>query len=180
MGGLVGGNVCAVSASQSGRAGILPLLQETSLAAAQEIIREVDQTNAFVVAKDEPDFSTWAFLGEFEREQDFHLFGLIARSEMVGFISVLPHAGQDALDIGPMYVRPRFRGRGWGRAQIAGVVEWAGARGTRRLYLRTWGQNARVRHIVEKLGFRLDREIPNARIDGDSTVYYVLDMGALP
>ncbi|MBN1580685.1 MAG: hypothetical protein JXA89_08265 [Anaerolineae bacterium] len=36
------------------------------------------------------------------------------------------------------------------------------------------GENIRVRRIVDRLGFRLVKEIPNARINGDSTVYYAL------
>ena len=45
-------------------------LQETSLALIAQVIQEVDQTKAFVVSRDELDFSAWAFLQEFEYALD--------------------------------------------------------------------------------------------------------------
>ena len=154
-------------------------LQETSLTAIANVIQEVDQTRAFVVSRDEPDFSAWTFFHEFEQKPGFHLFALMYRSQVAGFISILPNEDRDTLDIGPMYVRPQFRGLGLGHTQVKAVVEWAESRQIKHLTIRTWGENIRVKRIVKKLGFRLDKEIPNARIDGDSTVYYVLDIDDL-
>ena len=88
----------------------------------------------------------------------------------------VPGADQDTVDIGPTFVTTKLRGRGLGKRMVSDVVEWASERGIRRLVVATWGENARARHVFEAAGFRFTHEEPNARVNGDSTVYFELDL----
>ena len=152
------------------------MIVETTLESILDIVREVDERGAFLVSKDEPDFSTVEFLRAFQKKPGFRLFAWTEQAQKAGFISILPHSDPHTFYIGPMYIRPSFQGQRLGYAQMAAAVEWARQQGAKRLLVRTWGKNVRARRIIERLGFRLDREIPDARINGDSTVYYVLDI----
>ncbi|MBN1934699.1 MAG: GNAT family N-acetyltransferase [Anaerolineae bacterium] len=152
------------------------MLAEVTIDAILDVVREVDETGAFLHSRDEPDFSTVAFLRGFEGAPGFHLFAWMRQDQAAGFISLLPDRDDDTLSIGPMYIRPTFQGQSLGRAQFAAVVEWAGARGIKHLYVRTWGGNVRARRIFQRAGFRLVEEILDARVNGDSTVYYLLDI----
>ncbi len=141
-----------------------------------DVLREVDQTGAFVHSRDEPDFSVVEFLRSFEGSPGFALFAWQAQGRVAGFVSLLPDEDADTLSVGPMYVRPAFQGQGIGGAQFAAVVAWAQERGARRLWVRTWGGNVRARRVFERAGFNLDHEIPDHRVNGDSTVYYLMDI----
>lgn len=152
------------------------MLVQTAIDDINDVLREVDETGAFLHSRDEPDFSTAAFLREFEGAPGFALFAWLEQGQVAGFISLLPDEECDTLSVGPMYVSPVFQGRGIGGAQFRAVVAWARERGIRRLWVRTWGGNVRARRVFERAGFSLDHEIPNHRVNGDSTVYYLLDI----
>jgi RimJ/RimL family protein N-acetyltransferase len=153
--------------------------EETPLEQIAEIVREVDRSRAFLHSKSEPGFSCYTFLDEFACDPDFHAFALRCENEIAGFVTLLPGASKDTQDIGPMYIRPAYQGQGLGGKQIQAAVRWAKARGIRHMHARTWGGNIRARRIFEKAGFVLEREVPNARVNGDSTVFYLLDAPAL-
>lgn len=140
-----------------------------------DVLREVDETGAFVHSRDEPDFSVVEFLRSFDGAPGFALFAWLEQGQVAGFISLLPEDDQ-SLSVGPMYVRPAFQGQGIGGAQFQAAVDWAQERGARRLWVRTWGGNVRARRVFERAGFSLDREIPDHRVNGDSTVYYLMDI----
>jgi GNAT superfamily N-acetyltransferase len=151
-------------------------LQETTLAQIAEVVREVDSRGAFLHSRDEPDFSCYLFLHGFVGEAGFHLFALRDGDATAGFVSLLPGDDKGTLDIGPTYIRPAYQNHGLGSRQVQAVVRWARSRGIRHMGVRTWGENTRARQIFEKAGFVLEREVPNARVNGDSTVYYRLDL----
>jgi RimJ/RimL family protein N-acetyltransferase len=151
-------------------------LHETTLNQIAEAVREVDTSSAFLHSRDEPDFSCYSFLSGFEGDPGFHLFAVRDEDTTAGFISLLPGAGRERLDIGPTYIRPAYQNRGLGSQQIQAVVQWAKERGVRHMGARTWGENIRARQVFEKAGFVLEREALNARVNGDSTVYYRLDL----
>jgi len=151
-------------------------LQETTLAQIAQVVREVDISGAFLHARDEPDFSCYLFLKGFEDDPGFHLFALRDKDTFAGFVSLLPGADRETLDIGPTYIRPAYQNQGLGSRQMQAVVRWAKARGIRHMGARTWGGNIRARQVFEKAGFVLEREAPDARVNGDSTVYYRLDL----
>jgi hypothetical protein len=54
--------------------------------------------------------------------------------------------------------------------------QWAQDREARKLHTATWGQNLRARQLFEGLGFECINEIPDARVNGDSTVEYLLHL----
>ncbi len=151
-------------------------LQKATLAQIAEVVREVDTSGAFLHSRDEPDFSCYSFLSGFEGDPGFHLFAIRDGDTTAGFVSLLPGADGETLDIGPTYIRPAYRNRGLGSRQIQAVVQWARARGIRHMGVRTWGENTRARQVFGKAGFVLEREVSNARVNGDSTVYYRLDL----
>lgn len=152
-------------------------LERTTLTQIADVVREVDTSGAFLHSRDEPDFSCYSFLRGFEGEPGFQLFAMSDGETIAGFISLLPGRDREILDIGPTYIRPAYQNQGLGSRQIQAVVQWARTRGIRHMGVRTWGENKRARQVFEKAGFVLEREVPNARVNGDSTVYYRLDLG---
>lgn len=150
---------------------------ERQLAEVADVVREADRAGAFLPPKDEPGFSAYAYLAQEQGEAGFHLFALTdSASRTVGFVTIRPTKRQATSYIGPAYVRDQYRGMGLGKLLFDRLIEWCKAHGVRSLYTNTWGANAATRRIFEGLGFCLVRESPDTRVNGDSTVYYLLDI----
>jgi carbonic anhydrase len=81
--------------------------------------------------------------------------------EPVGCVAVRRFDAADA-ELKRMWVQPRARGRGLGRALAAAAVDHARTRGYRRLLLDTIAEMTVAHHIYTRLGFReIDAYRPN-------------------
>jgi ribosomal protein S18 acetylase RimI-like enzyme len=141
-----------------------------------ELVDETISTGAFIERRDDADEPFLRAIPEiFGDEPDFRCFATFDNGDQpVGYVTIFPNAESDALDIGPLYVRKQCRGRGLGRRLMESALEYAREKGVQKVYTATWGENLRVRRLFESLGFEYIRTIPDARINGDSTVEYVL------
>ncbi len=154
-------------------------LRPVEAANIEDILREADETKAILPTRDDPGLSMLEFCtaGEDEDHPGFRLFTLEdPDGGSTGFIVVWDTPRKGMLYIGPMYIRVDSRGRGLGRLQVERIIEWCRENGYTGIFTNTWGSNAASRKVFEKLGFHLIREIPDARVDGDSTVSYILDV----
>lgn len=88
----------------------------------------------------------------------------------VGWASFGPYRGEpDGAEDGELYalyLRPRWVGRGVGRALVAAVAESAAARGRRRLLLWVLEDNARARRFYAAAGFAPDGAETAEEYDG--------------
>jgi len=137
---------------------------------------EADKEKSFIPTVDDPNFEVDHFLDQMEKTPGYVLF--VTQNEFgdnLGFISVFPHHRDEGVySIGPMYVKKEFRGKSIGKYQVEKVIEWASNERIKKLHTKTWGNNIGSRKIFEDLGFKLTKEKPNDRINGDSTVTYEL------
>lgn len=148
----------------------------TTLSEIAPLIEEIETTHAFVIRRgDVPPFFL-SMLAEVEEQPNVGCFALRERSRdaIAGIVTTLPHKEAGAVDIGPLYVRPAYRGQGLGKRLIKELIQWAKTQGLQALYVQTWGRNARARHTFESVGFTFVKETANARVNGDSTVTYRL------
>jgi ribosomal protein S18 acetylase RimI-like enzyme len=88
----------------------------------------------------------------------------------------LPGQSDGILVIGPTFITKRCRGRGLGKYMLQRLVDRARGWHVSRLVFETWGKNVAARRLVESLGFRFVAEELNTRVNGDSTVTYVLEL----
>jgi len=154
-------------------------LTETSYQAIVDLIQEVLDTDAFVerTTDDEPFVVQAADM--FAGNPGFRIFALSDdEAQPVGFVMTVPSENSETLEIGPTYVTRGLRGRGLGKELVARVIRWARERGLQRLVVATWGENARARHVFEAVGFIFAGEELGARVNGDSTVHFTLDLSA--
>lgn len=155
-------------------------LREVSYAKIKPLAIEVVETGAFVTRRDD-DIPFVLSLDEWEGLPGVHFFLVEGENgEPAGFTSLLPPEGEESSDvvIGPTYLSPAFRGRGWGKSMLREVIGWATQGGARCFSSQTWGRNVVMRAIFEDLGFHLLKEILDARINGDSTVFYMMEIRA--
>jgi ribosomal protein S18 acetylase RimI-like enzyme len=154
-------------------------IEEVTYAEILSLARETAETGAFVLRRDDVGAPFVLAMGEiFADHPDFRVFGLreAETGQVVGYGTLLPESAPHALELGPLYIAPDHRGRGWGRRLIKALIAAARAHGARYLHTATWGENARMRHLFDALGFEFVNEEPNARVNGDSTVHYRLDL----
>lgn len=155
-------------------------LKEVTFSDLTDLIREANATEAFLPERGDGESFLYNFLREFEGDRDCHFFALLKdRSQEIGFIVTLPHQEEGTLSIGPLYIGEQYRGMGFGRRLVEELIRWAKAREIRRLFTRTWGGNIHSRRIFEGLLFQLVKEVPDTRINGDSTVQYLLQIDSL-
>jgi RimJ/RimL family protein N-acetyltransferase len=145
-------------------------LQETSLAEIDGLLLEADAE--FVKSREEAGTSIGELLRGWAKQGRAAAFACLVDGRVAGFITARLDEDPQALVIGPMYVRPGFRGRAAGTEQVRLLLEWAVERGVARARTRTWSRNRASRRIFEKLGFAAVEEVPAHRVDGDSTIYY--------
>lgn len=154
-------------------------IEEVPYAAILPLARETVESGAFVQRRDDVGAPFVLAMGEIcAGHPDFRVFGLreAERGRIVGYGTLLPESTPHALELGPLYITPAHRGHRLGRRLIAALITAAREHGARYLYTATWGENARVRYLFAALGFELVGEDLNARVDGDSTVRYRLDL----
>jgi GNAT superfamily N-acetyltransferase len=152
------------------------VLVEVAYSALSDLIQEAKAMSAFVPLKaDESSFLD--SMGRLEGFPESHFFLLVrGDSEAVGFAAMLPHEEEETLSIGPVYVREEYQGQGLGRRLVEEIVSWAEDRGGKWLFTQTWGENVGSRRVLEGLGFEFVEEELNTRVNGDSTVQYVLEL----
>jgi GNAT superfamily N-acetyltransferase len=94
------------------------------------------------------------------------LRGIVANIRLPTRFATLHHAGAPAAyglisldrgmaEFGAVIVDPAQRGRGLGRALVAGMIGWAAEAGAARIFLQVAEENAAARGLYESLGFRL-------------------------
>jgi len=151
-------------------------LQEVAFTRLAELVDETINTGAFIERRDDADEPFLRAIPEIlGADPGFRCFAALEDGDKpVGYVTVFPHDDSGALDIGPLYVRAQYRGRGLGRRLMERALEYARGNDAQEIYTATWGENIRVQRLFESLGFTRIREIPEARINGDSTVEYVL------
>ena len=154
-------------------------IEEIAYTAILPLAQETVETSAFVLRRDDVGTPFVLAMGEiFADHPDFRVFGLreAETGQIVGYGTLLPESAPHTLELGPLYITPAYRGRGWGRCLIEALIAGARAHGVRYLYTATWGENARMRHLFDAVGFVFISEESNARVDGDSTVHYRLNL----
>ena len=151
-------------------------LQEVVFSNLRELVDETINTGAFIERRDDAGGPFLRAIPEiFGDEPDFRCLAVLADGDKpVGYVTILPREDSGALDIGPLYVGTQYRGRGLGRRLMEGALDYARGEGVKKIHTATWGENRRVQRLFESLGFERIREIPDTRINGDSTVEYVL------
>ena len=152
-------------------------LKEASIEEIEDILVEAYESKAFLPRRQEPDFNVCSFIKDFRGKKGFYAFGLREDNSCpVGFITVLPVKDPEVLYIGPMYIKGGQRGKGFGRLQVLRLIEWARPIGYKRVKVMTWGENKQSRRIFENMSFTVLEELPDQRINGDSSVKYLLEL----
>ncbi len=154
------------------------ILEPVTLDEIAPLLEEVEATQAYVWRRgDEPPF-LYDLLASLAGEPLVRCFAIrdVADGQMAGFITTLPDDAPGALEVGPLYVRPAYRGTGVGKRALADLVQWVKAQGVQTLFVQTWGANARARYVFESVGFAWVGETPGARANGDSTVTFCMSL----
>jgi GNAT superfamily N-acetyltransferase len=109
-----------------------------------------------------------AFLSSFDPARDGVWFAR-AGEEIVGGIFIVG-GDPDGARLRWFIIDPAYQGRGLGNRLMEAAVAFCKARGFRRVYLTTFAGLDTARHLYEKHGFRLCRELDAADLTGTSAL----------
>ncbi len=139
-----------------------------------ELIDEAKKLNAFVQSKEDK----MIFLDcmkELENISECYFFLYIKDNSVpIGFAIILPYKDNKILSIGPIYIKEKFQGQGLGKQLVEELIFWAKNNRKIGLFTKTWGENIRSRKIFVELGFSFLKEEKNVRMNGDSTIQYLI------
>ena len=155
-------------------------VQEVAFSDLAELVDETISTGAFIERRDDANEPFLRVIPEiFGEDPGFRCFAVLEDGDKpIGYVTILPREGSGELDIGPLYVRTQDQGHGLGRRLMEAALEYARGKEVQTIHSATWGENIRVQRLFESLGFERIQEIPDARVDGDSTVEYALRLGS--
>jgi len=133
--------------------------------------------DAFVPSSTHPAETPREVLEAHQNKIPFQLFGFVSDGAPVSYISALPYGDHtDIVAIGPMYVSQSERGKGLGRMQVEEFIKYATSQEFKGIFTKTWGTNTASQKIFESLGFKVIGTKENDRIDGSSTLNYMLNL----
>ena len=148
-------------------------LRKVNINEILNLIKEADEEEAFLASISDGSFFVKKFFTE--NNKRISLYGSFLDNKLVGFLSILSEE-DNIVSIGPMYISKGFRGYRFGEKQIREVINKLKQNGIKGIKTKTWGGNKASRKIFENLNFILMEEKLNARINGDSTVKYYLEL----
>jgi putative acetyltransferase len=98
--------------------------------------------------------------------------------QIIGGAGIAPYGaeGMDVCELQRMYLGPRARGEGRGRALLARCLGAARALGYRHCYLETAASLAAARHLYTRAGFRPLPAPLNHAVHSACDAYYLLDL----
>lgn len=149
------------------------VLKKISFKIIKNLVKEADGEKIFLPSISDKNFSVENFFTE--NNKKIFLYGSYLDNNLIGFLSVLPQSNQ-LVSLGPMYISKEFRKCGFGEKQLKEIIFKLKQTNISGIKTKTWGENKPSRHIFEKLRFKLVDEKPNARVNGDSTVKYYLEL----
>lgn len=136
----------------------------------------VESEHAFLPTKNHPDETAISLVEKFKRDEKYAALGYVLGSKAISYVIALSGRHDDEIAIGPMYVAKDFRGKGVGTEQIKDFIKHYADQSYDMIYTKTWMNNAASQHSFASTGFiEAGREIGN-RIDGDTTISYVLHL----
>jgi RimJ/RimL family protein N-acetyltransferase len=149
------------------------IFEDSSFAEIEDLVEEAEAAQAFVPMKgDVPPYLLNLF-EYFQQKCEYRFFLLLDNQRTkLGFLLFLLHPEENAMSIGSMYIGQKYQGQGLGIRLVKEAVQWAKAQGADTIFTQTWGQNIRSQRIFERFHFQRTQEIPDTRINGDSTVKY--------
>lgn len=149
-------------------------LEPISLTEMSDLVAESD--NAFLAPMSDSSQTTTELLQWMKDEPGFSSLGYKADGIVISYIIGLGHKNDSTITIGPMYVSREYQRRGLGRRQVVDFIEIAKNDGYKNVYTKTWLGNKASRTIFESLGFVESGITPDDRVDGDSTIKYLLEL----
>lgn len=150
-------------------------LKECLLENTKQILEFADTEEAFIKSRSDSDKTLYEVMKDFSNSKVFRIFEVInEENKSVGIVSAFPHKDPNTLSLGIMYILPEHRGKGYGKLMIKLFIEYARKEGFKKIYTKTWSSNIASKKVFNKLGFKEISRVENDRVNGDSTVKYLL------
>jgi len=147
--------------------------EESGFVEIEELMEEAEAAQAFLPLKGDVPPYLRNLCTYFQEECECRFFILLDNQRTkLGFLVLLLHPEDNTMSIGPMYICQKHQGKGLGIRLVREAVQWAKAQGADKIFTQTWGQNIRSQRVFERFYFQRTQEIPDTRINGDSTVKY--------
>ncbi len=150
----------------------IPTLSRLSLKDINDLISESE--NAFLQSASKPHETTRSLLDNFQKDPQFAIYGYIIKSKPASYITALSNKDNNTISIGPMFVSGKHRNSGLGKKQVLDFINLYKNKGANDFFTKTWQNNNASIKIFTDLGFKEIKRHPNDRIDGDSTIDYML------
>lgn len=148
---------------------------ETSPEQLKSLFAEAETNQAFLASKKEAKKTirdvTQKMIDEFEAEV-FELQN--PEGKAVGFAVVF--VKDSSLIIGPIYIASAYQGQGYSKVLLKHIVRLAKNKNLDSIVTKTWGENKASRHLFQSHDFTQLKEVLDDRVNGDSTVSYMLQL----
>ncbi len=134
----------------------------------------LESEKSFLPSVNNPQETANTLFSRFSQDPLFAIYGYKIEGDTVSYITTLSYQDFNSVSIWPMFVSNKVHGKGIGKKQVLDFINLYKNKGTNAFFTKTWQNNNASIKIFIDLGFKEIKRHPNDRIDGDSTIDYLL------
>ncbi len=151
-------------------------IEPTTIDESKKLLDLAQEENVFIKSKKDSELTITEILEQFENDPKFAIYTLFKGRKRIGFITAFPNDDTDTVSIGVMYIKPKYRGRGFGKVMVELFIKQSKRLGYKKIFTKTWSSNTASTKVFLDLGFIETERKENDRVNGDDTVKYLLTL----
>lgn len=151
-------------------------LEEIQLEDAKKMLDMATAENFYIFANSDIHASLYDYFENLNIGDEFRIFNLMKGRKRIGLIISTGVDEELNWNLGFLYLKPKYRGRGFGITMLGLFANKARELKFKGISTECWGTNNIVQHLFEKFGFKKQEEIFEDRENRESTITYLLKL----
>lgn len=152
-------------------------LEPTTIEETKKLLNDAQEEKCFIKTHHDSSLDIFSILKQYENDSSFAVYNLFKGRKRIGIVSAFPNNEiKDAVDLGITYIKPKYRGRGFGKTMVEMFIKKYKKDGFKYIFTKTWSGNESAMKMYQGLGFVKTDTIVDDRENGDATIKFQLEL----